>query len=65
MAVHAEEDLLCEVLGQRAIADETQDVVVNGRLVGPDDQAERPFIAALGLLQYTEIWLGERQVAGV
>ena len=53
------------VFGQRAIADETQHVVVNGRLVGPDDQAERPFIAALGLLQYTEIWLEERQVAGV
>src|SRR5919202_836543 len=34
----ADENFLRQVLGQRTVADETHDVVVDGRLVGPDDE---------------------------
>ena len=53
----AEEDLLRQVLGQRAVADEPQHVVEDRRLVGADDERERPLVAALCLPQDAEVRL--------
>ena len=47
--VDAQEDLLRQVLGEVAVADEAQDVVVDGLLVRPHDERERALVAALGL----------------
>ena len=58
--IDAEEDLLRQVLGECAVADKTQDVVVNRSLVGADDQVERAFVAALSFLENSKVGLGER-----
>ena len=56
----AEEDLLRQVLGERAIAsDEAQHVVEDGDLVRADDEREGPFVSPLRLPQDAEVWLGE------
>ena len=55
--VDAQEDLLRQVLGEGAVADEAQDVVVDGLLVRPHDERERPLVAALGLAEHTVIRL--------
>ena len=47
----AEEDLLRQILGERPVADEPQDVVEDRRLVGAHDQREGPLVTALGLPQ--------------
>jgi hypothetical protein len=60
----AEEDLLCQVLGQRAVAHEPQDIVVDGRLVGTDDEGESPLVTALGLPQNSGIRLLEGHLEG-
>src|SRR5262249_34265236 len=59
----AEEDLLRQVLGQGAVADEAQDVVEDGLLVGADDQGERALVAALGFAKDPWIRLYECQPA--
>ena len=59
----AQEDLLRQVLGEVAVADEAQDVVVDGLLVRPDDQGERPLVSALGLPEHTVIGLRQGQCA--
>src|SRR5581483_1839608 len=56
---HAQEDLLGEVLGERAVADEAQDVVEDRSLVRPDDQREGALVTPLRLAQDTEVWLLE------
>src|SRR5439155_19253669 len=61
----AEEDLLRQILGERAVADHAQDVVVNRNLVGADNEREGSFIAPLRLPQYAMIRLGQRQGAAV
>ena len=61
----AEEDLLGQVLGQRAVADQAQDVVENRDLIGADDEGKRPFITFLSLPQDAKIRLLKRQGAGV
>ena len=61
--VDAQEDLLRQVLGEVAVADEAQDVVVDGLLVRPDDERERPLVAALGLAEETVVGLRQRQGA--
>jgi tRNA A-37 threonylcarbamoyl transferase component Bud32 len=53
----AEENLLRQVLGQRAVADQPHDVVEDRLLVRADDQREGPLVAALGLAQYSEVRL--------
>src|SRR3954447_229926 len=53
----AEEDLLGQILGQGAVADEAQDVVVDRNLIGADDERKRPLIAFLGLPQDAKIRL--------
>ena len=48
--VDAEEDLLRQVLGERAVAaDEPEHVVEDRRFVGAEDQGERSFVSALRL----------------
>ena len=49
--VDAQEDLLRQILGQRPVADEAQDVVEDRHLVGADDEREGPFVASLSLPQ--------------
>ena len=63
--VDAEEDLLRQILGERAVADQSQHVVEDGRLVGADDEGEGPFIAALRFPQDARIGLAKRQGARV
>ena len=62
--VDAEEDLLRQVLGERAVADEPEDVVEDRRLVRADDEREGPLVTSLGLPQDAEIRLWQRQVGG-
>ena len=61
--VDAEEDLLRQVLGEAAVADEAQHVVVDRLLVRPDDEVERPLVTALGLAEHTVIGLRQGQCA--
>ena len=49
----AQEDLLRQVLREAPVTDEPQDVVVDGLLVRPDDEAERPLVTPLGLSEHT------------
>ena len=60
--VDAEEDLLRQILRERAVADEPEHVVEDGQLIGADDEREGTLIASLGLPQDAEIRLGQRQV---
>ena len=46
--IDAEEDLLGQILGRAAIADETEDVRQERRLIGLDEPAERPLVTAGG-----------------
>src|SRR6185437_13465263 len=55
----AEEDLLGQVLGQSTVADQSQDVVEDGRLVGPDDDREGTLVTPLCFAQDTEVRLLE------
>ena len=56
----AEEDLLRQVLGERPVAaDEAEDVVVDRRLVRPDDQGKRALVTPLRLAKDTEVGLLE------
>src|SRR5581483_6983627 len=59
----AQEDLLRQVLRQRAVADEAEDVVEDGLLVRPHDQRERPLVALLSLAEDAGIGLHESQCA--
>jgi len=61
--VDAEEDLLRQILGERAVSDQPQDVVVDRHLVGADDDREGAFITTLCLPQDPEVRLWQRQVA--
>src|SRR5829696_8001439 len=61
--VDAEEDLLRQVLGERSVSDEAEHVVVDRNLVGAQNQREGTLIAPLGLPQYAEIRLSQRQEA--
>src|SRR5262249_59029700 len=61
----AEEDLLRQILGQGAVADEAEDVVEDRHLIGPHDEGKRPLIAFLSLPQDAKIRLLKRQGAGV
>jgi hypothetical protein len=55
--VDAQEDLLRQVLGQRAVpADEPEDVVEDGGLVGAEDEGERSLVSALRLSK--DAWVG-------
>src|SRR6185312_3509149 len=56
----AEENLLRQVLGQRAIAHEPKHVVENRRLIRPENQGEGSFVTPLSLPQDSQIWLLER-----
>jgi hypothetical protein len=56
--VHAEEDLLRQVLRERPVADHPQDVVEDRRLVRADDDRERTLVAALRLSQNRRVGLG-------
>ena len=60
--IDAEEDLLRQILGERAVADQAQDVVVDRHLVGADDDREGAFITTLCLPQDSEVRLWQRQV---
>ena len=61
--VDAEEDLLRQILGEVAVADEAQDVVVDGPLVRADEDRERPLVTTLGLAEHSEIGLRQGQCA--
>ena len=61
--VDAQEDLLRQILGERAVADEPQDVVVDRPLVGPNDDRERSLVAALCFPKDPEVGLLECQGA--
>ena len=52
-----EEDFLSQVLCQRPVADEAQDIVEDRHLVGTDDERERPLVAFLCLPQDAKIRL--------
>ena len=52
-----EEDLLRQILGQRAIADKPQHIVEDRNLIGTDDERERPLVAFLCLPQDAKIRL--------
>ena len=60
--VDAEEDLLRQILREGAVADEPKHVVVDGQLVGADDERKGAFITSLSLPQDAEIRLRQRQV---
>ena len=60
--VDAEEDLLGQILGQRAVAHEPKHVVEDRQLVRADDEREGALISSLSLPQDAEIRLGQRQV---
>jgi hypothetical protein len=55
----AQKDLLRQVLGKRTVADETQNVVEDRRLVRADDEGERALVTPLCLPQNCEVWLLE------
>ena len=57
----AEKDLLREILGERAVVHEPQHVVVDGRLVRPDDDREGSLVTPLSLAEDRQIRLRERQ----
>jgi hypothetical protein len=57
----AEEHLLREILGERAVLDEPQHVVVDRRLVHPDDDREGSLITPLSFAEDRQIRLRERQ----
>ena len=57
----AEEDLLREILGERAVVDEPQHVVVDRRLVRPDDDREGSLVTPLSFAEDRQIGLRERQ----
>ena len=61
--VDPQEDLLRQVLGEAAVADEAQHVVVDRLLVRPDDEGERPLVTALSLAKHTGIGLRQGQCA--
>jgi len=62
----AHEHFLGQVLGERLVAvRQPQHVVVDRCLVRPQDDRERTLIAPLGLSQNGQVWLWERQGAGV
>ena len=63
--VHAQEDLLRQVLREGAIADEAHHVVEDRLLVRADDERERTLVSALGFPQYSEVRLLECQVGEV
>ena len=54
----AQEDLLGQVLGERAVADEAEHVVEDRDLVGPQNQGERALVSPLRLPKNPWIWLG-------
>jgi hypothetical protein len=56
---HAQEDLLRQVLGQRPVADESEDVVEDRHLVSAHDDGERALITTLCLPQDAEVRLGQ------
>ena len=60
--VDAEEDFLRQILGERPVPDEPQDVVVDRHLVGAHDDREGAFITTLCLPQDPEVRLWQRQV---
>ena len=51
---------LREVLREVPVAHEAEHVVVDGLLVRPDDQGERPLVAALRLAKDPRVWLCQR-----
>ena len=57
----AEEDLLRQILGERPVADEPQDVVVDRHLVRAHDDREGALITTLCLPQDPEVRLWQRQ----
>ncbi len=57
----AEEDLLREILGERAVVDEPQHVVVDRRLVRPDDDREGSLVTPLSFAEDRQIRLRKRQ----
>ena len=59
----ADEDLLGEILRKATVADHSKHVVVDGPLVGADDDRERPPIASLGLPKDVLVRLFESQCA--
>ena len=54
----ADEDLLRQILGQRAVARQPVDVVEDRRLVRPHDERERALVPPLGLAQDVRVRLG-------
>ena len=63
--VDPEEDFLRQILGERTITDEAEDVVEDGYLVGPDDERKGTLIAFLSPPQDAKIRLLKRQGARV
>ncbi len=59
----AHEDLLRQILGERPVAGQTQDVVEDRRLVHADDDRERTLVASLGLSEDRELRLRKRHGA--
>src|SRR3954453_5912336 len=59
----ADEDLLGEILREATVADHSKHVVVDGPLVGADDDRERLLIAPLGLPKDVLVRLFESQRA--
>ena len=55
---------LRQIFRERAVSDEPQHVVEDGKLVRTDDEREGSLISSLGLPQDAEIRLGQRQVGG-
>ena len=53
------EDLLRQILRERAIADEPEDVVEDRRLVGAHDQLERALVTPLRPAE--NVWIGLRE----
>jgi uncharacterized protein (DUF1778 family) len=52
-----EEHLLRQILRERPVADESQDVVEDRNLIRAHDQRKRALVAALGLPQDSEVRL--------
>ena len=61
--VDAQEHLLRQVLGEAAVADEPQHVVVDRLLVRPDDERERSLVTTLSLAEHPGIGLRQGQCA--
>jgi hypothetical protein len=59
--VDAHEDLLGEVLGERVVAGEPEDVVVHRRLVAAHQQREGALVTALGLAENGRVGLRDWQ----